>query len=169
MPFGGRSSLIALLLCSSAAAQAAGETSSTWTDPPARAPEAGKPSAPPTPAAISEPRRQESKTIGKTSSAVRKTATRRAHLRVARRVPHLAPSPVPRVLAAASPRPTMHRYHAYRVYSAAGFPPDVEDERLDRLSSAVGSGYLVMRRRTVEYPDGRVIRYYRPADEVSDD
>ena len=61
--------------------------------------------------------------------------------------------------------PPASRHYVYRAYSEAGFPPSYEDQRLDRLSTAVGSGYLVMRRRTVEYPDGRVIRFYRPVED----
>ena len=36
---------------------------------------------------------------------------------------------------------------------------------LERLGSAEAAGYLVVRRRTIVYPDGRAIRIYRPAEE----
>ena len=42
--------------------------------------------------------------------------------------------------------------------------PGYTDERLDRLSSAQAAGYLVVRRRTVQFPDGRTLRVYRPDD-----
>lgn len=164
MPHGVRSSLIAALLCTGFAAHAA--DGSTWTDPPPRQPEAAKSApravAPQTPAAVSPPVRKEARAKRRKAEAPRKIAVRHRHVRVA----HEAPPPravsarAPRIVAMAPPR----RY-VYRTYSEAGFPPSYEDQRLDRLSTAVGSGYLVMRRRTVEYPDGRVIRFYRPVED----
>jgi len=165
MPHGVRSSLIAALLCTGFAAHAAG--GSTWTDPPARQPEAAKPgpeaAKPETPAAVSAPVRKEARVKRRTAEAPRRVAVRPRRVRVAREAP-----PPPRMVHARAPRivamEPRHRY-VYRTYSEAGFLPSYDDQRLDRLSTAVGSGYLVMRRRTVEYPDGRVIRYYRPVED----
>ena len=168
MPHGVRSSLIVAFLCTGFAAHAAG--GSTWTDPPARPPEAAKPApqaaAPRTPAAVSPPVRVEAQVKRRKAEAPRRVAVR--HRRV--RIVHEAPPPravtqrAPRIVAVAPPYSAPRRAY-YRVYSEAGFPPSYEDQRLDRLSTAVGSGYLVMRRRTVEYPDGRVIRFYRPVED----
>lgn len=164
MPHGVRSSLIAALLCTGFAAHAA--DGSTWTDPPARQPEAAKPAPqaakPETPAAVSAPVRKEVRVKRRSVEAPRRVAVRHRRVRVAHEAPppRMVPAHAPRIVAMAPPR----RY-VYRTYSEAGFPPSYEDQRLDRLSTAVGSGYLVMRRRTVEYPDGRVIRYYRPVED----
>lgn len=164
MPHGVRSSLIAALLCTGFAAHAAG--GSTWTDPPARHPEVAKPApqaaAPETPAAVSAPARKEARVKRRKAEAPRKIAVRPRSVRVA----HGAPPP--RALPARTSRMVSMqppRAYRYSTYSEAGFPPSYEDQRLDRLSTAVGSGYLVMRRRTVEYPDGRVIRFYRPVED----
>jgi hypothetical protein len=43
-----------------------------------------------------------------------------------------------------------------------GYGAGYADERLDRLSSAAAAGYVVVRRRTVVFPDGRTLRVYRP-------
>ncbi|MGT2479962.1 hypothetical protein ACU4GR_16300 [Methylobacterium oryzae CBMB20] len=48
--------------------------------------------------------------------------------------------------------------------TAPAYAPGYVDERLDRLSSAEAAGYLVVRRRTVQFPDGRTLRVYRPDD-----
>lgn len=167
MPYGVRSSLVAALLCTGFAAHAAG--GSTWTDPPARQPEAVKPApqaaAPATPAAVSPPVRKEARVKRRKEEAPRKVAIRHPHIRVARAAPPRVVSPRgPRIVAMA-PRRMAPRQTLYRTYSEAGFPPSYEDQRLDRLSTAVGSGYLVMRRRTLEYPDGGVIRFYRPVED----
>lgn len=175
MPNGVRRSLIAFVLLTGFAVPAAAEPATTWTDPPARAPEAGKASPRPvaaTPAAVSSPRRAESSRARETHPSPRRVAAR-PRIRVAHDMPRRPvvspPTPHrPRVVAVRPPRPVLVRRYAYPVYSYAGFPPAYDDSRLDRLSTAVGSGYLVMRGRTVEYPDGRVIRFYRPADDEVD-
>ncbi len=185
MPSGVRSSLVLVAILSGlSAAHAASEAgpgaASTWTDPPSRPPEASKPAArasqPSTPAAASA---AQTSTRKSRTAARRETAsTRRQAARQTRT--HVAHETPPRHVPAARPvqryagpiygygyaygRPTP-AWRAYPRYTEAGFPPSYEDQRLDRLSTAVGSGYLVMHRRSVEYPDGRVIRYYRPYDE----
>jgi hypothetical protein len=128
-----------------------------------------------TPAAASAPSavRKSWTATRREAAPVRRQATRPTRTHVARQT---APRPIPTARASqryAGPiygygyaygRPTP-AWRAYPRYTEAGFPPSYEDQRLDRLSTAVGSGYLVMHRRSVEYPDGRVIRYYRPYDE----
>lgn len=71
---------------------------------------------------------------------------------------------VPQVVAVAPPPPP-EGYPRYRPYGyGPGYAPGYVDERLDRLSSAEAAGYLVVRRRTVQFPDGRTLRVYRPDD-----
>ncbi|GJD35861.1 hypothetical protein [Methylobacterium aerolatum] len=181
MPTAMRSSLIAAGLCAGlGAAMAAGEQGpgkpSTWSDPPARSTEAPKPpeaaGKPALPAAASAAQQKQ----GERHAA--KAATRRERLaasRAERRAAQLAekehrPRPVTASRRAApvvsvKPGGPPVVYRTYPAYSAATVPPDEEDERFDRLSTAVPSGYLVMRRRTIEYPDGRTIRIYRPAED----
>jgi hypothetical protein len=67
----------------------------------------------------------------------------------------------PRVVALVPPE----GYARYRPYGyGPGYGPGYADERLDRLHSAESAGYLVVRRRTVQFPDGRTLRVYRPDD-----
>ncbi|MCJ2062323.1 hypothetical protein MKK63_06355 [Methylobacterium sp. J-088] len=69
----------------------------------------------------------------------------------------------PRVVALVPPPP--EGYARYRPYGyGPGYGPGYADERLDRLHSAAAAGYLVVRRRTVQFPDGRTLRVYRPDD-----
>lgn len=168
MPSGVRSSLIAFALLTGFAIPAVSEPATTWTDPPARKPDAAKTSPQPTvatPAAVSPPRREVKRMARVTRPSHRAVAQRR--VRVAHQRPRRAPATTAyrsQVFAMGPARPVVVRRYTYPVYSDAGFPPSYEDARLDRLSTAVSSGYLVMRGRTIEYPDGRLIRVYRPAD-----
>lgn len=184
--------LILLLGVGSVTAEPAAGT--TWTDPPARkptaearasdrktaTPAAASPSVkssppssvPSTPAAVAD----------KTPPArtTRKAAPRRAPSRIAARhtapkrlaaaahKPRIAAAP-PRAIAdpriAMAPPPPPQGYARYRPYGyGPGYGPGVADERLDRLSSAEAAGYVVVRRRTVVFPDGRTLRVYRPDD-----
>lgn len=180
MPIGMRSSLIALALCTGfgaawAAGSSGGDKPSTWSDPPART-EAAKPAAqaakPPLPAAASAAQQKER--VAKRATPRReRSAERRKSPRVAKASPrasrhHYAARRAPPMIGTAPTGPRVV-YREYPAYSAATYPPDYDDERLDRLSTAVPSGYLVMRRRTVEYPDGRTLRIYRPAQDGADD
>lgn len=190
MPLGMRSSLIALALSVGLATGVAaqeGRPASTWTDPPDRKSEPAKPAAeapkPVTPGASSKADRPS----GMAMSRRERKASRRPEKRpttvaqAPRRSHHIAriERPVARssrsVVAQAIRRPDarLNRpvmvYRSYPVYSAVRFPPDYEDERLDRLSTAVRSGYLVVHRRTVVYPDGRLIRFYRPTEDDGED
>ncbi|MEE7474922.1 hypothetical protein MHIMP23_00485 [Methylobacterium hispanicum] len=45
---------------------------------------------------------------------------------------------------------------------------DARDPRLERLWSAEEAGYLAVRGRHVAYPDGRVLRIYRPRGDDED-
>lgn len=170
MPFGVRSSLVIALLCSTITAYAA--DGSTWTDPPPRAPETAKaaPAAPApqaaatdTPAALSDSTRKAAKVQRRKVVAQKRLAPRPRPVVVVRTIRHPT-----RIVTMQPMRPAPRRY-AYPVYSQAGVPVDYDDPRFDRLGSAVGSGYLVMHRRTVEYPDGRMIRYYRPVESDGDE
>lgn len=184
MPSGVHSSLVLIAILSGlSAAHAASEAgpgaASTWTDPPARPPESSKPApqaaerSTPAAASAAQTARKSRTASRREAAAVRRQAARQIRTPV---IHHAAPRhmptarPVPRYAGPvygygyAYGRP-VPAWRAYPRYTEAGFPPSYEDQRLDRLSTAVGSGYLVMHRRTVEYPDGRVIRYYRPYDE----
>ncbi|TXM72862.1 hypothetical protein FV226_10950 [Methylobacterium sp. WL12] len=74
----------------------------------------------------------------------------------------------PRTFAAAPPYP----YAPLPVGRVAG-PADGErnpifaegDDRTRRIAAAQAAGYLVVRARSVQYPDGRMLRSYRPYDE----
>ncbi|MCJ2012947.1 hypothetical protein [Methylobacterium sp. J-076] len=174
MPNGVRSSLIAFVVCTGFVAPAFAAPGTTWTDPPARQPDATAapaPAAPATPAAVSRPPREEARAVRPARAVPLRSASRKNRIRVVHRArpPQVAavPERAPRVAVMGPARPPMRRY-GYPIYSQAGFPPSYEDERLDRLSTAVGSGYLVVRRRTVEYPDGRMIRFYRPVEGEDD-
>jgi hypothetical protein len=188
MPHGARTSLVALiLLLGVGGATAEPAAGSTWTDPPAHKrsaetpPAADKKAAAPaavsasTPAAASpevRPPRAKRKAVA-VRRAPERTAIRRipATKRVvaAPRRTRIAATPArtlrePQV-AAAVPSPP-EGYARYRAYGyGPGYGPGYADERLDRLSSAEAAGYLVVRRRTVQFPDGRTLRYYRPDDE----
>ncbi|MGU3420160.1 hypothetical protein ACLBYB_17305, partial [Methylobacterium sp. D54C] len=80
----------------------------------------------------------------------------------------------PQAVAAAPPPPEGYaRYRAYNYGPGYGYEPGYAqgytqgytDDRLDRLSSAQAAGYVVVHRRTVQFPDGRTLRVYRPDDE----
>ncbi|WP_426220314.1 hypothetical protein [Methylobacterium sp. NFXW15] len=170
MPFGVRSSLVIAFLCSTVAVHAA--DGSTWTDPPPRPPETAKAApaapapqaaAPDTPAALSESARTSPRVQRRKVAAQKRLAAQPRRVVVAHTIRRPA-----RIVTLQAMRPAPRR-SAYRVYSQAGVPVDYDDPRFDRLGSAVGSGYLVMHRRTVEYPDGRMIRYYRPVESDSDE
>ncbi|WP_331294053.1 hypothetical protein [Methylobacterium radiotolerans] len=73
----------------------------------------------------------------------------------------------PQIVAAAPPAEGYARYRAYNYGPGYGYgyAPGYTDDRLDRLSSAQAAGYVVVHRRTVQFPDGRTLRVYRPDDE----
>ncbi len=178
MPTGMRSSFIALALCSLIGVAQAASPASTWLDPPPRGTDANKavaptpkpstpaafateqPSHPPAGMAVSRPKRVATRRTPPKARIATRSPPRHRHVAVSRR-----PS-VPSRMASIRPPFVAQAYPAYR---AVDYPQDYEDARLERLSSAVHSGYLVMRRRTVEYPDGRVIRIYRPAEDGDGD
>lgn len=195
MLHGARTSLAALiLLLGVGGASAEPAAGTTWTDPPAHKPSAEKPPAADqkaaapavtasTPAAATpavRPSRAARKAVAARRTPERKVArsapaprrvvasVRRARVAAApvrtfhtRRVVSRV---VPQVVAVAPPPP--EGYPRYRPYGyGPGYGPGYVDERLDRLSSAEAAGYLVVRRRTVQFPDGRTLRVYRPDDE----
>lgn len=194
MPHGARTSLAALiLLFGIGAVTAEPAPGTTWTDPPAHKPAAEVPdrkaaapapaatAAPSTPAAVAEqarPTRAPRKTAARRAparTAPSRIATRRtAPNRVAAaphrpRVATASPRVIagPRIAAEAPPLPPAggYGYARYRPYGyGPGYGPGYADERFDRLSSAEAAGYLVVRRRTVVFPDGRALRVYRPDD-----
>jgi hypothetical protein len=184
MPYAARSGLAVLLLVlgvgGASAEPAAG---STWTDPPARRPAAEKPSAAEPKAAAPVAATPAAVPQGRPAPAARKAvAARRTPERAARGAPptkRVASAPrrvrvaaharavhAPQVEAVAPPPPPpgYARYRAYGYGPGYGYAPGPADERLDRLSSAEAAGYLVVRRRTVQFPDGRTLRVYRPDD-----
>ncbi|WP_245295941.1 hypothetical protein [Methylobacterium sp. C1] len=96
----------------------------------------------------------------------------RRRARAASRPPGTVRGTRTQVVAAAPPPP--EGYARYRAYNygpgygygyAPGYASGYTDDRLDRLSSAQAAGYVVVHRRTVQFPDGRTLRVYRPDDE----
>lgn len=178
MPYGARTSLAALVLALAlGAAGACAEPASGWTDPPARkaAPatspaEAQKAVPPPasTPAAAAPARKAVA-----ARPVQKRVATRRAP--EAKRVATTAPRPRvaaaparpmrPHRMVAVAPPPPPPLPDGYPRYRAYNYGPGYADERLERLRAAEAAGYLVVRRRSVEFPDGRSLRVYRPDDE----
>jgi pyruvate/2-oxoglutarate dehydrogenase complex dihydrolipoamide acyltransferase (E2) component len=192
MPYGARLTLAALIVVvgfGGASAEPAPGT--TWTDPPAHKPAAQKaPAAEPkaaapapvaaTPAAAAPVARP----APRKAVAARRTPERRVargpsphakRVAAAPRRARVAAAPVrtfrdpQRAVAVAPPPPPAAegyaRYRAYGYGPGYGYAPVYTDDRLDRLSSAQAAGYLVVRRRTVQFPDGRTLRVYRPEDE----
>ncbi|MDR7035899.1 hypothetical protein J2X36_000635 [Methylobacterium sp. BE186] len=196
MPRGARCSLGAALLLGLAgilpvrAEEAASPPARPWTDPPARgsaatpapAPQAENPIKAAEPSAPSRP-------AGRAAVAQRKAGPSRAALRVgapAHRPVRTARlrerTPVVRVLhptrapvrVARAPRFAPYAATPVRYpYAASGPVPavygyTVADERLRRIREAQSAGYIVLRQRSVVFPDGRSLRTYRPY-EVEDD
>ncbi|MDP4003819.1 hypothetical protein [Methylobacterium sp. NEAU K] len=187
MPYGARTSLAALILSlalgvTGACAEPASGT--TWTDPPAHRPVPEKPPAearkaatpaPSTPAAASQgvqPAPVARKALAahrvRPRVAVHRAAPSPKRVAATARRARVAAAPVrtvrqPRLVAAEPPPPPPGGTARYRTY---GYGPGYADERLERLSAAEAAGYLVVRRRTVEFPDGRSLRVYRPVDEA---
>jgi hypothetical protein len=174
------------------------ETSSpagrTWTDPPARSAAETKPA--PAPAASPDPSGEASKAAPveakrPTRAAVRAprtarrytearvrvthpaasfSAPRRQAVRTVARAPAAAPA-VRRVAQRPAPyaaRPPVVRY-SYGVVPDSTGPFVYEDDRARRIRQAQEAGYLVVRSRSIEFPDGRRLRTYRPYEEESDD
>jgi hypothetical protein len=184
--------LILLLGVGGATAEPA--TGTTWTDPPTHKPAgasasdrkaaAPAPAAAPTastPAAVAAEARPvpAKRERAARHAPTRTTATRSAPARIAARRPapeRLAAAVRRTRVAAAPPRalvdprvvamvPPPEGYARYRPYGyGPGYSLGYADERLDRLHSAEAAGYLVVRRRTVQFPDGRTLRVYRPDD-----
>ncbi len=119
--------------------------------------------------AVAARRAPERKTARAASAPKRVDAARRARVAAA---PARTVRGTPQVVAAAPPPP--EGYARYRAYNygpgygygyAPGYASGYTDDRLDRLSSAQAAGYVVVHRRTVQFPDGRTLRVYRPDDE----
>lgn len=153
-----------------------------WTDPPARsAPPAASPEAKPQ-AATSHAARSENTKSENTKSArpARAVATAPQRVRRSARAPSpAAPSPAmsqrPRLAEMrARPRLAERPVYTYRRASTeiqpvgrGGFGMD---ERSRRIRAAEEAGFLVVRSRTIEFPDGRRIQTYSPYEpEDTDD
>ncbi|XYD09475.1 hypothetical protein R1A27_02545 [Methylobacterium sp. NMS12] len=194
MPHGARTSLAALMLILGIGGASAESAATTWTDPPAhkavppKAPASDPKAAAPapsaaTPAAATEtrspPARRKAVAVrrapepkaARAASAPKRVAAAPRRARVAA-APARTFRGAPQVVAAAPPPP--EGYARYRAYNygpgygygyAPGYAAGYTDDRLDRLSSAQAAGYVVVHRRTVQFPDGRTLRVYRPDDE----
>ncbi|KAA0125124.1 hypothetical protein CIW48_05200 [Methylobacterium sp. P1-11] len=195
MPHAARTGLAALMLALGLGSASAESVATTWTDPPAhkpaaeKAPAADQKVAAPAPAATTPAastrarpassrrkavaaRHVPEKTARAASPGAKRVAAtpRRARVVAApTRTIRSAPQSV-----AAAPPPPPEGYARYRAYNygpgygyapAYGYAQGYTDDRLDRLSSAQAAGYVVVRRRTVQFPDGRTLRVYRPDDE----
>lgn len=194
MPHGARSGLAVLVLCLTLGAPAVGApqggAGSTWSDPPARELGTAKPAAAapqampaassaPTPttrkAATDAPRparkvARSPKAAPRERMATRREALPRRHAvaaapRPARVATARVERPRPPRVVAATPPTQDRRPYGYRPYGyGVGYGPRDADDHLERLQSAAEAGYLVVRRRSVEFPDGRSLRVYRPFD-----
>jgi len=169
---GSTCGLAALLLSTplappAAAQDGASQPGAAWQDPPAR--------LPPTPAAKAPKTETRERPVAEAKPKARKVvrevrAPRRVRVserrETSRRIETVRPAHTRRV--AMTPRGSVvAQYPAY-----AG-PPVVygrtlEDERLARIRAAQAAGYIVVRSRSVEFPDGRSLRTYRPYEDEED-
>lgn len=155
----------------------------TWTDPPARggtATPAATPAPAPEPVAAPQkpsaragaPRRSTAQAAPRSSAKpARPRIVERRTVRVAAE-PRLSPRPHQTsrlVQVRRAPPPVALRYG----YAADPRPiaPGLydEDERLRRLRQAEAAGFLVVRQRSVEFPDGRRLRTYSPYEPEDED
>ena len=156
-----------------AAAKSAAKSAATSAATSAPTPAAISRTAQPAPAERRAARRAPVRQAAHKSPPTSARATKRlaATARPARAAASVRAIRDPQFVAAAPPRPPAEAYARYRAYGYGpgsgympGYMPGYTDERLDRLSSAQAAGYLVVRRRTVQFPDGRTLRVYRPDD-----
>ncbi|KQP92231.1 hypothetical protein [Methylobacterium sp. Leaf117] len=178
-----------------ALAESAPQSGRTWTDPPARgtaearsdpvavAPETGRRAeAAPAPARATRPVRSVARTPkrprvyaeGRVEVARRSTVvSRRRAARVATPVAprKFAARPVVRPLPPGFVRNGDISGYGYgdgsRAEATGAFVDG--DDRARRIRQAQEAGYLVVRSRSVEFPDGRRLRTYRPIEDDSDD
>ncbi|MCJ2053312.1 hypothetical protein [Methylobacterium sp. J-070] len=182
MPHGARTRLAALiLLLGVGGASAEPAAGTTWTDPPTHKPAAEtaparrETPAAPAPTATATPAAAAPARAARRTVAARRPPERRITRSAAQPVRRVAAAPrrprfvaarprriyTPQVVAVVPPAGPPEGDARYRAY---GYGPGYADERLERLSSAEAAGYLVVRRRTVQFPDGRTLRFYRPDD-----
>jgi hypothetical protein len=104
--------------------------------------------------------------------AARPVATRRHFVSVSPRLPVAGHDPAFRVVTLRPPayaRPAPMVSYGYTVEAAPARSLVYEDERAARIRQAREAGYLVVRSRSLEFPDGRRLRAYRSYDEDADD
>lgn len=157
----------------------------TWTDPPPReAADAKSGSKPETPKASDAPLRSTAAAATPRPakvSAARAPARRVAARPAAPRRPVLAAAPrrhAPTIrtvtMRPAAPALPAPRY-GYVVEASPDRPGTFvggrmfEEDRALRIRRAQEAGYIVVRSRSVEFPDGRRLRTYRPLDEEAED
>lgn len=128
-------------------------------------------------ATAARPRKVAARPVPRRVAAARPAAPRRPVVAALPRTRVTAPAPRPAIRAVTmrpAVAPPMSRY-GYAVEAA----PDrsgvfvggrmFEDDRAARVRRAQEAGYIVVRSRTVEFPDGRRLRTYQPLDEEADD
>lgn len=128
-------------------------------------------------ATAARPRKVAARPAPRRVAAARPAAPRRPVVAALPRSRVTAPAPRPAIRAVTmrpAVAPPMARY-GYAVEAA----PDrsgvfvggrmFEDDRAARVRRAQEAGYIVVRSRTVEFPDGRRLRTYQPLDEEADD
>lgn len=162
-----------------------------WTDPPAReaAPTAEAPKPAETPRAATVKAAPAPRTAARPVRAARTASVHpaprakvTAHPTAARRVAAASPrlrgaghDPAVRVVTMrAAPYAGPPVRYGYVVEAAPARPMSYgsmsyEDMRAARIRRAEEAGYIVVRSRSVEFPDGRRLRTYRPLDEDADD
>lgn len=167
----GATLVIGAALCCGPAAWAQ-QPSGAWTDPPARS--GNNPPPKPGPPKVAQPQSDPPPSVATRAEAPpaagkrAETRARKGKVAVARAEPRRA-APRPRMAVRESePAPRLRRPRAaaypraYRDEAPMGDEIDLSDERLDRLRAAADAGYIVVRRRSVEFPDGRSLRIYHP-------
>lgn len=172
MPLGSRLVLALVMAVLGSAGARAGQSAGSWTDPPARAP-APQSEAP----AAAAPPKVEAPPVQRAAPPVARAETPRKPAKAVRREARRVTPQRPRIVARAAPRearverrvvqaaPRRLRYAEPLPVGVVPTREAMADPRLERLGSAEAAGYLVVRRRTIVYPDGRAIRIYRPAEE----
>ncbi|GJD95635.1 hypothetical protein [Methylobacterium iners] len=150
----------------------------SWTDPPARStPAASDPAPNPDKAEAPQKRVEDTRETKRAAAVATRKDARPARAKVAERRRATEPRMSRRVAQAPREReaprgraPVTVRYHyapaAVAMGADSGFH---EDERLRRIRQAEAAGFLVVRSRSVEFPDGRRLRTYVPYEGEDED
>lgn len=146
-----------------------------WTNPPARGAErpTAQPSMPGVPEAMAPQRTTSTAQVPPPppAEAQRKQASR-PRIDQGARQRRLADAKARRrvVEARTAQRPPRNRIAArHPPFVREDDPADFRDERSRRIQAAQDAGFLVVRSHSIEFPDGRRLRVYRPYDNEPDE